>query len=147
MLTLVLISKTGYSSKRSIKVKMTSDDLSVLSEERERLYEVADKLGTNPSYGIYDEKEMEELREEIKAEQSARRKVGAQKAKATIAKEGKKFVLCPTCGKKSKKFFSEMGGLETRQCQRGHRFEYDRWIDERAWAGPCVGAIFRPASV
>lgn len=145
MQTLILISRTGgRDGKRSIKVKACSDNEVYLKEERSRLREIASKLGTNPDYQILGDRKLKALEEEIKGEQSARRKAGAQKAKETIAKHGKKFVLCPSCQSKSKKLFSEMGGLETRQCTHGHRFEYDRWIDDRAWAGPHVGAVFRP---
>jgi hypothetical protein len=43
-------------------------------------------------------------------------------------KKPRNFVLCPTCGSKSKKLYSEMGGVETRRCQKGHHFEKDRWM-------------------
>ena len=38
------------------------------------------------------------------------------------------FILCPTCDSKSKKLRSEMGGLQTRRCQRGHLFEVDTFF-------------------
>lgn len=38
------------------------------------------------------------------------------------------FILCPRCKSKSKKLCSEFGGLETRVCKNGHKFEYDKWI-------------------
>ena len=43
----------------------------------------------------------------------------------------KQFVLCPRCKSKSRVLFTEFGGLQTRQCGRGHRFEYDKWIADR----------------
>jgi len=46
-------------------------------------------------------------------------------------KAKRNFVKCPKCQAKSKKLFSEFGGLETRVCQRGHRFEYDKWMAAR----------------
>lgn len=49
------------------------------------------------------------------------------------------FILCPTCGSKSKKLYSEMGGLQTRRCQRGHMFEYDKWIADRMFWGAIFG--------
>lgn len=67
---------------------------------------------------------------EIKAEQAGNRKAGAQKAAAERKRKGIKpnFILCPTCGAKSKKLFSEMGGLQTRRCQNGHSFEKDMYM-------------------
>jgi len=46
------------------------------------------------------------------------------------------FVLCPACNSKSKVLYSEMGGLQTRQCRYGHRFEYDKWIADRLFWNP-----------
>lgn len=40
----------------------------------------------------------------------------------------RRFILCPTCESKSKKLFSEMGGLQTRRCQKGHLFEVDTFF-------------------
>ena len=42
------------------------------------------------------------------------------------------FILCPICSAKSKKLYSEFGGLQTRVCRNGHRFEYDKWMADRA---------------
>ena len=55
------------------------------------------------------------------------------------------FICCPICGEKSKKLFSEFGGLQTRECKRGHRFEYDKWIADRAFWAPAsaVPNIYR----
>lgn len=48
----------------------------------------------------------------------------------------RRFILCPTCGAKSKLISSEMGGYQTRRCQNGHEFNYDKWIaDRRFWTG------------
>lgn len=43
-------------------------------------------------------------------------------------KKPRNFILCPTCKSKSKKLFSEMGGLQTRRCQKGHHFEVDTFF-------------------
>lgn len=57
----------------------------------------------------------------------------------------RKFVLCPTCGAKSRKLYSEMGGLQTRECHNGHRFEYDKWMADRIiWAPGAIGSLSRP---
>ena len=54
------------------------------------------------------------------------------------------FVTCPTCQAKSKKLYSEMGGVETRRCQNGHLFEYDRWLADRViWAPGAIGNLKR----
>ena len=51
-------------------------------------------------------------------------------------KQPRNFILCPRCQAKSKKLCSEMGGLQTRRCQNGHMFEYDKWIGDRAIWNP-----------
>lgn len=43
-------------------------------------------------------------------------------------KKVRRFILCPTCEAKSKKLFSEMGGLQTRRCKNGHLFEVDTFF-------------------
>ena len=66
---------------------------------------------------------------------SARRVVAKATGRTTIVqtspaivKKPKNFILCPTCNSKSKKLRSEMGGLQTRKCQRGHFFEVDTFF-------------------
>jgi hypothetical protein len=64
-----------------------------------------------------------------KEQQTARRKAGAEKAKKTIKQNGGKiFITCPACKAKSKKLYSEMGGLQTRKCKNGHYFEIDMFM-------------------
>jgi len=58
----------------------------------------------------------------------------------TKTKTPRKFILCPRCRAKSKLLFSEMGGYQTRECRNGHRFEFDKWIADRAFWGPILGA-------
>lgn len=60
------------------------------------------------------------------------------------AKQPRRFVLCPRCRSKSRKLYSEFGGLETRRCQGGHEFTYDRWVADRAFWNPvgAMGAIY-----
>jgi|SRR5579863_291150 len=153
MQTLVLVSRS-FNGKRTIKVKMTSDnELFQLEDERRRLMDIADKLGTCPDYRVLGPRQLKALQEEIKGEQAARRAKGAKKAAVTRAKTPKeqRFILCPTCGAKSKKLCSEFGGLQTRRCQRGHTFEHDKWLSDRAFWAPILtgrpippGAITRP---
>ena len=130
MKTLILVSNT-WNGKRTIKVRMTSDDESKLKAEKARLGELSDA-----DYRVLGPRQLKALQAVIKGEQAARRAIGSKKAAATRKKNGKHaFVLCPTCGAKSKKLFSEMGGVQTRKCQRGHRFEHDKWLSDRAfWA-------------
>ena len=71
--------------------------------------------------------------EEQKAAATARRKKGQERAAKTREKNKKKgkkprFILCPTCNAKSKKLYSEMGGMQTRQCKNGHLFEVDTFF-------------------
>lgn len=63
------------------------------------------------------------------------------------AKKPRNFILCPTCQSKSKKLRSEMGGLQTRQCQRGHYFEADTWGGCGAHSIRRVENIDRPVIV
>lgn len=148
MHTLVLISKT-WNGKRSIKVNATSDNEVFLKEEKARLLEVAEKFGRNPEYRVLGPIQLKKLQTEIKTEQTARRAKGAKKAAVTRAKTPKeaRFILCPTCQAKSKKLFSEMGGLQTRKCQNGHTFEHDKWLSDRAFWAPVLTGQPIPASV
>lgn len=119
------------------------------------LSRLADK-GSGADYRVLSPRKLGALLKAVQEQQAARRAKGAKKAAATRAKTPKeaRFVCCPTCGAKSKKLFSEMGGLQTRKCQRGHTFEYDKWIADRAFWGPITGsgpipesAIKRPVKV
>lgn len=84
-----------------------------------------------PVYRVLSPKELQELKDEIAAERKENRMTGAQKAARTRKERGAAaYTLC-RCGAKSKKLYSEMGGLETRLCQNGHRFEFDRWLHDR----------------
>ncbi len=136
MITLVLVSRT-WDGKRSLKVKgeypSGQTGLESARYERDRLLAHAERVGSNPDYRILAGVPLDRLRAEIRAEQDARRAVGTQKAAAIRKKRGKAaFTLCPRCGARSKLLRSEMGGLETRRCQRGHQFTFDRWIHDRA---------------
>ena len=51
--------------------------------------------------------------------------IQAVTVKPVEPKKPRNFILCPTCDSKSKKLFSEMGGLQTRTCKNGHHFEVD----------------------
>lgn len=52
------------------------------------------------------------------------------------------YVRCPVCDATSMKLYSEMGGLQTRQCRNGHVFEYDKWMADRImWAPDAIGSL------
>jgi glutaredoxin len=87
-----------------------------------------------PTYNVVDVDGHYRLQKKVDAQSAVNRKAGAAQAAATRRENGTKpsFVLCPHCKSKSKKLFSEMGGLQTRQCRRGHQFTYDKWIADRA---------------
>lgn len=81
-------------------------------------------------YHILGPRQLKKALEEQKAAVEGRRKAGQKRAAKTREKNkarGKKahFILCPTCQAKSKKLYSEMGGMQTRKCQNGHLFEVD----------------------
>lgn len=102
-------------------------------------------LSCDSDYRLLDGPGCIRLQKEIAEERSARRSRGQAKAKATQTKNRARgdrpsIILCPTCGFRTRKLFSEMGGLQTRQCGQGHRFKYDKWIADRAWANPAAMA-------
>ncbi len=84
-------------------------------------------------FHILGPRQLKKALEEQKEAAQARRKKGQEKAAKTREKNKKKgkkphFILCPTCGAKSKKLYSEMGGLQTRRCKNGHEFEVDTFF-------------------
>ena len=87
-------------------------------------------FGNNPGdYRICGPRQLTSLINWCKEQQTARRKAGAEKAKKTIKQNGGKiFITCPACKAKSKKLYSEMGGLQTRKCKNGHYFEIDMFM-------------------
>lgn len=67
------------------------------------------------------------------------------KKKAAKATVKRRFVLCPQCNSKSKVLRSEFGGFQTRKCQSGHYFEWDKWIADRmVWVAITTGRIPNP---
>ncbi len=151
---IVLVSET-WNGKRTLRFKGYDITREGAEHHREQMY--SRLFGDRAvRYSILSPRQLKALLGEVQGEQAARRAKGVKKAVATRAKTPKeaRFVCCPTCGAKSKKLFSEFGGLQTRKCQRGHTFEYDKWIADRAFWGPIVGngpvpesAIKRPVKV
>lgn len=88
----------------------------------------------DPDYRVVSEPELAVLRAQVEDIHSKNRKAGAESAKRRATqrveqgKPAKRFILCPTCGAKSKKLRSEFGGLQTRRCQNGHLFEVDTFF-------------------
>jgi len=142
---LVLVSRS-----RDGKMKLTSKGRyptrDAAEARKKELIERCERSGLEtPEYHVCDDAKLRELNVERRAVAADRRKKGAVKAAKTRAKnvaKGKtpQFVLCPTCQSKSKLLRSEFGGLQTRTCQRGHTFEYDKWIADRAFWAP-VSAV------
>lgn len=137
--TLVLVSH-AWNGKNSLKIKGLFPNKPAAQKELRRLQEHADKIGYMPDYRLLSQPELDKLKAKIVSEGRARQWAGAKKAAETRKKEGVKphFVLCPTCKSKSKMLYSEMGGLQTRVCKRGHRFTYDKWIADRAFWNPAA---------
>ena len=130
---LVLVSKSY--GKTSVTIKKTSNSIPLLEGEKARLREHMKKTGRAPrDYRILTSFQLQKLLEKVSAD---RKKKGLAKAAATRARKAalgittpKSFICCPSCGAKSKKLFSEFGGLQTRKCQNGHTFEYDKWLTD-----------------
>ena len=98
---------------------------------------------SDADYRVLGPKQLKALEGEIAKEQAARKQASRAKAAAKrqankVAGRGRRFILCPTCRSKSKVLYSEMGGLQTRQCQYGHNFTYDKWIADRAFWNPAA---------
>jgi hypothetical protein len=146
---LVLITRS-WNGKMKVTVKECSDNEVYLKEEKARMFAHAEKCGHSPDYRVVGPIQYKKLLAEVKGIQDARRKKGSEKAAKTRAKNAAKgikpsFICCPTCGAKSKKLYSEMGGLQTRKCQNGHHFEYDKWIADRVFWNPvAILAVSRP---
>ena len=140
------------------KLKLTSkgryDTRSDADARLKELLDRCEKCGLNvPDYRVVNPTQLKALQDERAVISTARRKKGAEKAAKTRAKNAERgikpsFICCPSCGAKSKKLYSEMGGLQTRKCQNGHTFEYDKWIADRAFWNPvaAVPLIFKKVS-
>ena len=100
-------------------------------------------------FHVFGPRQLKKKIEEQKAATQARKKKGQDKAAKTREKnkaKGKKpkFILCPTCNAKSKKLYSEMGGMQTRQCKNGHQFEVDTFFGFETSKRPIVSAMRTP---
>jgi hypothetical protein len=150
----VLVTITSGSYKASNNGKMTITEKTVVyGTDQEKCLKVAhadmharvayfkEHHMVVPDYRVLTAeglKRLETAKEKVTAE---RRKGAGKRAAATRKRRGTKpeFTLCH-CGAKSKLLYSEMGGLQTRRCQKGHVFEYDKWIADRAPVAIAFGA-------
>lgn len=147
---LVLVTHS-WNGKLALTSKGRFDTRSDADARKRELEERCARSGLDtPDYRTVDKDELKLLQQQRAEVRNERRKKGAEKAAKTRAKNKAKgvkpeFVLCPTCQAKSKKLHSEMGGLQTRKCQNGHTFEYDKWIADRAFWNPAaaIGNISR----
>jgi hypothetical protein len=122
MFTIVLVSTT-WKGKRTLKTRGTATTRKAAEQIQRQLSEKSDAL-----YKVLGPVQLRKLQAEIAAETAARRKAGARKAAAKRAASGTNFILCPNCKAKSKRLYSEMGGLQTRRCQNGHIFTFDSMV-------------------
>lgn len=141
---LVLVTH-AMNGKMSITVKATGDDKDLLQAELQKMKIHAQKCGHEPDYRVCDPVQFKKLQGEVEANHAHRRAKGREKAAKTRAQNiarGKKprFICCPLCKAKSQLLYSELGGLQTRKCQNGHTFEYDKWMADRAFWGPIFGS-------
>ena len=84
------------------------------------------KFGVGADYVIWTEDDVKKQWNDCKVVTKQKRVKAIEKRKES----GKLpvFVLCPRCEAKSRKLYSEMGGLQTRVCRNGHRFAYDTFV-------------------
>lgn len=118
-------------SAKKFKIKASFSTLSEAEAAKRAAYDkFPAHLGDPPRYLVLNTDEVIASNQVMKANATENRKKTVAKRKAAREKAGlppKKptFILCPRCEAKSKKLFSEMGGLQTRVCQNGHKFAVD----------------------
>lgn len=125
----LVVKKNEDCSKLNIIFKSPNKEKCIKFKD-DRLERTPDHVRNDSAYVVVNEagyKRLLNKRDKVMKEKRAR---AAVKAAATRKKNGtkKRFILCPTCDSKSKKLFSEMGGLQTRMCKRGHKFEVDTFF-------------------
>lgn len=115
---LVLLSH-NWRGDTKVVFKLKDVTRGVADGELKRLRDFSDA-----EYVIVGPRQLKSLLAKQAMKQKANRAEGAKKAARTRLRCGPNFIRC-RCGAKSKKLFSEMGGLQTRRCQNGHLFEFD----------------------
>ena len=127
---LVLVTHS-WNGKTTLKLKgmFASRSIAIKAEKKLRSFNFGG-YNERPDYRILGPIQLAKLVAELNQEKAKRRKEAAAKATKTRKENGTKphFILCPTCNAKSKKLFSEMGGLQTRRCKNGHNFEVDTFF-------------------
>ena len=118
---------------KKVNIKSRHETREEAEEARKAREKKCFGMAADTIYEILGPEQMVKVMEDEKAASDARRKLGAKRAAEKRAKnkeKGKKpnFILCPTCGAKSKKLYSEMGGMQTRKCRNGHLFEVDTFF-------------------
>ena len=107
--------------KAHLKLKGQFNTVKAAEAEEKRLTEFFESHNLNVPYyrvmgkGEFDDAKAAELK----------------KCKPLVRKKStgpKNYILCPVCNAKSKKLYSEMGGLQTRKCKSGHYFEVDMFF-------------------
>lgn len=136
MYYLVLVQRRYDGKMKGLRVKKQTKSKRACEHERDRLEKTIG--GMSADYRVLDEAGYKKLHAEMERVFAENRKAGAARRSRAAAERraaGHKphFILCPTCGCKSRKLFSEMGGLQTRRCQRGHHFEVDTFFKGMGW--------------
>jgi len=119
--------------KKKVTIKSRHETREEAEKARDKRMSKLFGAAAETYYHILGPRQLKKALEAFKERTADRRKAGQQKAAEKRAKnkaKGKKphFILCPTCGAKSKKLYSEMGGLQTRKCKNGHLFEVDTFF-------------------
>ncbi len=109
--TVVLVSK-NWKGKRTLKHRGFAETREAAEAIRAGLIGRGSGFNNISEYRVCGPRQLKALLAEIHEEQKGRRKEGAKKAAKTRQKAGpNNFIRCPTCQAKSKKLFSEFGGL------------------------------------
>jgi hypothetical protein len=133
---LVLVSRS-FNGRVSLKVKHSFDGgyggqnrKNAERVRRQKLLFFREHNLEEPDYRVLGAVQLKRLRAEVDEIHKRRRRAGIARVNAERKRTGERrqFILCPTCEAKSKKLFSEMGGLQTRVCRNGHHFEVDTFF-------------------
>jgi len=109
------------------KIKATFSTKEAAKTGRTQLIAKAAKYNIEVWYDILSNKEVNAQWDSCKIKAKEERIKSLKKTNEKRITNGipKSFILCPRCDAKSKKLYSEMGGLQTRRCKNGHTFGYD----------------------
>jgi hypothetical protein len=109
------------------KIKASFPTKKAAEEGRTQLITKAAKYNIEVWYNILTDNEVKTQWDSCNTKAKEIRINSLKKTNETRKAHGiqKSFILCPRCNAKSKKLYSEMGGLQTRICKNGHSFGYD----------------------